>query len=54
MGRVFADTTTPRTEKVVIPAKAGIHLSEAGAAEEWVPAFAGTTMFCLFGALVPC
>jgi hypothetical protein len=28
----------------VIPAKAGIHPSGAGAAEEWVPVFAGTTV----------
>src|SRR5204863_9918782 len=29
--------------RIVIPAKAGIHLSAVQAAEEWVPAFAGTT-----------
>src|SRR5205814_2852156 len=29
--------------KVVVPAKAGTHLSKARAAERWIPAFAGTT-----------
>jgi hypothetical protein len=28
----------------VIPAEAGMHLSNDGEAEQWVPAFAGTTM----------
>jgi hypothetical protein len=34
-----------RTPLIVIPAKAGIHLSTVRAAEPWVPAFAGTTIF---------
>jgi hypothetical protein len=29
--------------KIVVPAKAGTHLSTARAPEEWIPAFAGTT-----------
>lgn len=28
---------------VVIPAEGGIHLSTASGADQWVPAFAGTT-----------
>ena len=28
----------------VIPAKAGIHRATAGAADKWVPAFAGMTV----------
>src|SRR5438477_8340850 len=28
-----------------VPAKAGTHLSEAGVADGWAPAFAGTTVF---------
>ena len=30
---------------IVIPAKAGIHLSASEAVEQWVPAFAGKTFF---------
>jgi hypothetical protein len=38
--------------KIVIPAKAGIHSSDARAAERWVPAFAGTTTYlCVFASL---
>jgi hypothetical protein len=33
------------TSNPVVPAKVGIHLSEARAAERWIPAFAGTTMW---------
>src|SRR3954453_11039235 len=33
--------------KIVIPAKAGIHRASAREADEWVPAFAGTTMVIL-------
>jgi hypothetical protein len=29
----------------MIPAKAGIHFSAAGAVEQWLPAFAGITVF---------
>jgi len=29
---------------IIIPAKAGIHLSTSETAEQWVPAFAGTTI----------
>jgi hypothetical protein len=32
-----------RTDHIVIPAKAGIHSSDARAPEGWVPAFAGMT-----------
>jgi hypothetical protein len=32
-----------RRPNVVIPAEAGIHLSTAPGADEWVPAFAGMT-----------
>ena len=32
----------------VVPAKAGIHGSEARAADRWVPAFAGTTVWGVF------
>ena len=32
-----------RISFTVIPAKAGIHLSACAAADQWVPAFAGTT-----------
>jgi len=28
----------------VIPAEAGIHLSASDAVEQWIPAFAGTTI----------
>ena len=37
-------TSVPNSRPFVIPAQAGIHGSEARAAEEWVPAFAGATM----------
>jgi hypothetical protein len=30
---------------IVIPAKAGTHFSGGSAADEWVPAFAGMTIF---------
>src|SRR6476469_329528 len=41
----FHHRDTERTEKsFVIPAKAGIHLSKAGAADQWVPACAGMTV----------
>src|SRR5207248_1225363 len=39
---------------LVIPAKAGIHLSEARAAEGWVPASAETTNFSLGSLLCLC
>jgi hypothetical protein len=32
-----------QTNTTVIPAKAGIHLPAAAAAEGWIPAFAGMT-----------
>src|SRR5437763_3089268 len=40
-----ADPENPKqhSNNTVIPAKAGIHLPETRAAEQWVPAFAGTT-----------
>src|SRR6266545_8406831 len=34
---------TLNAEPDVVPAKAGTHLSSAGAAEPWIPAFAGMT-----------
>jgi hypothetical protein len=34
-----------------LPAKAGIHLSAARAAERWVPAFAGTPKISAFSLL---
>src|SRR5205823_3719243 len=33
----------PGKVKSVVPAKAGTHQSAAGAAEKWIPAFAGMT-----------
>jgi len=32
---------------VVIPAKAGIHVSAKRTAEQWTPAFAGMTVFAI-------
>jgi hypothetical protein len=32
--------------QIVVPAKAGTHLSYNSNAGKWVPAFAGTTMLC--------
>jgi hypothetical protein len=31
-----------KVKKAAVPAKAGIHVSSDRAAEQWVPAFAGT------------
>ena len=39
---------TEDTEKIGVPAKAGIHFSDALAADGWVPAFAGTPVVFLF------
>src|SRR2546429_4824217 len=34
-----------RRPLIVIPAKAGIHAGDAGAADKWIPAFAGITIY---------
>src|SRR6266566_1354158 len=34
-----------RRPLIVIPAKAGIHAGDAGAADKWIPAFAGMTIY---------
>jgi hypothetical protein len=36
-----------RFTPVVIPAKAGIHISVKRTAQQWIPAFAGMTVFVI-------
>ena len=43
--RVFAGLVGYPSPEIVIPAKAGIHLSVPERAEEWIPAFGGMTYY---------